>query len=69
MPNRKDLVLDGTEDRRMSNDTVTITLKRESWENILMSIKHKNTHIVSVGNTWAALQTIEQELEKTEAKK
>lgn len=51
------------------NDTVTITLKRESWENILMSVKHKNTHIVSVGNTWAALQTIEYELDKTEVKK
>lgn len=42
---------------------ITITMKKESWENIVLSVR--KTRIDSVGNFWTAINIIEDKIEDT----
>ena len=50
-----------TEELKMPD--ITITMKKESWENIVLSVR--KTRIDSVGNFWTAVNIIEDKIEDT----
>ena len=43
---------------------ITITMKKESWKNIVLSVR--KTRIDSVGNFWTAINIIEGKIEELE---
>ena len=46
------------------NDKVTVTMRRETWENIIESVRQ--SEITPVSNFWTGIQTIETYLEYDE---
>ncbi len=42
-------------------ERVTLTLGKESLQNLFLSLHHPNTRVASIGNCWAAIQALEQQ--------